>query len=81
MLTSLCLTLLNKKYQFGNKTFRDSPKFTWDSSFVEGLGPRDAIEIKPKSNTALVKRFNFVISQPKHMLWVLKRTVWMRQFF
>ena len=26
-------------------------KFTWDSSFADGLGPRDAIEIKPKSNT------------------------------
>ena len=24
---------------------------------------------------------NFLISQPKHMLWVLKRTVSMRQFF
>ena len=24
---------------------------------------------------------NFLISQPKHMLWVLKRTVSMRRFF
>ena len=27
------------------------------------------------------KKFNFLISQPKHMLWVLKRTVSMRRFF
>ena len=34
---------------------------------------------------ALVKcakqKFNFLISQPKYMLWVLKRTVSMRRFF
>ena len=30
--------------------------------------------------SALVK-FSFLISQPKHMLWVLKRTVSMRRFF
>ena len=27
-------------------------KFTWDSTFVDAYGPRDAIEIKPISNTA-----------------------------
>ena len=27
------------------------------------------------------QKINFLISQPKHMLWVLKRTVSMRQFF
>ena len=36
-------------------------------------------------NRPLVKRayqkINFLISQPKHMLWVLKRTVSMRGFF
>ena len=26
-------------------------KFTWDSTFVDVLGSRDAIKIKPKSNT------------------------------
>ena len=26
-------------------------------------------------------KFNFLISQSKHMLWVLKRTVSMRRFF
>ena len=40
--------------------------------------------IQPKIRT-LVKsaerKFNFLISQPKHMLWVLKRTVSMRRFF
>ena len=34
---------------------------------------------------ALVKsayqKINFLISQPKHMLWVLKRTISMRRFF
>ena len=28
-----------------------------------------------------VTKFNFLISQPKHMLWVLKRTVSMIRFF
>ena len=28
-------------------------KFTWDSTFVDALGPREAIEIKPKSNTVM----------------------------
>ena len=27
------------------------------------------------------QKINFLISHPKHMLWVLKRTVSMRQFF
>ena len=27
------------------------------------------------------RKFNFLISQPKHMLWLLKRTISMRQFF
>ena len=27
------------------------------------------------------KKINFLISHPKHMLWVLKRTVSMRRFF
>ena len=30
-------------------------KFTMDSTFVDALGLRDAIEIKPKSNTAFVQ--------------------------
>ena len=47
--------------------------------------------LKPKCSRAktgyrtLVKRvftkFIFLISQPKHMYWVLKRTVSMRRFF
>ena len=40
------------KKKLGWETFWDSVKFTWDSTFVDALGPRDAIEIKPKSNTA-----------------------------
>ena len=39
------------KKKIGWETLWDSVKFTWDSSFVDALGPRDAIEIKPKSNT------------------------------
>ena len=39
------------KKKIGRETFWDSVKFTWDSTFVDALGPRDAIEIKPKSNT------------------------------
>ena len=35
----------------GWETFGDSVKFTWDSTFADALGPRDAIEIKSKSNT------------------------------
>ena len=33
-----------------------------------------------KSGSAY-RKFNFLISQPKHMLWVLKRTISMRRFF
>ena len=44
----MCLILQKK---IGWETFWDSVKFTWDSTFVDALGPRDAIEIKPKSNT------------------------------
>ena len=40
---------------------------------------------KPTFNRPLVKsayqKNNFLISQPKHMLWVLKITVSMRRFF
>ena len=39
------------KKKLGWETLWDSVKFTWNSSFVDALGPRDAIEIKPKSNT------------------------------
>ena len=39
------------KKKLGLETLWDSVKFTWDSSFVDALGSRDAIEIKPKSNT------------------------------
>ena len=36
--------------------------------------------IKPLDGSAYSK-INFLISQPKHILWVLKRTVLMRRFF
>ena len=37
-------------------------------------------DIKLKENVSL-RKFSFLISQPKHMLWVLKRIVSMRRFF
>ena len=43
--------MFNIVKKIGWETFSDSVKFTWDSTFFDALGPRDAIEIKPKSNT------------------------------
>ena len=43
--------MFNIAKKIGWETFWDSVKFTWDSTFVDALGPRDPIEIKPKSNT------------------------------
>ena len=43
--------MFNIAKQLGWEFFWDSVKFTWDSTFVDALGPRDSIEIKPKSNT------------------------------
>ena len=43
--------MFNIAKKLGWETFLDSVKFTWDSTFVDALGPRDPIEIKPKSNT------------------------------
>ena len=40
--------------KIGKEIFWDSVKFTWDSSFVDALGPGHTIEIKPKSNTGLI---------------------------
>ena len=42
------------------------------------------IQIHAKLSTlvkSVYQKVNFLISQPKHMFWVLKRTVSMRQFF
>ena len=43
--------MFNIEKKIGWETFWDSVKVTWDPTFVDALGPRDAIEIKPKSNT------------------------------
>ena len=43
--------MFNIAKKIGWETFWNSVKFTWDSTFVDALGPRDPIEIKPKSNT------------------------------
>ena len=50
--------MFNIAKEKGWETFWDSVKFTQDSTFVDALGPRDAIEIKPKSNTD--SQFSFV---------------------
>ena len=41
---------------------------------------RNIFNIRPLVKSAYQK-FNFLISQPEHMVWVLKRTVSMRWFF
>ena len=41
---------------------------------------RNNMLIRPLVKSAYQK-FDFLISQPKHMLWLLKRTVSMRRFF
>ena len=46
--------MFNIEKKIGRETFCDSVIFTWDSTFVDALGPRGAIEIKPKSNTVLI---------------------------
>ena len=46
-------SVFNIAKKLGWETFWDSVKFTWDSTFVDALGPRDPIEIKPKSDTDL----------------------------
>ena len=38
------------------------------------------IDIRPPDRSVLLKN-NFLISEPKYMLWVLKRTISMRWFF
>ena len=42
---------LNKLKIVSWETFLDSVKLAWDSTFVDALGPRDAVKPKPKSNT------------------------------
>ena len=44
------------------------------------VGLQVNIDIRTLVKSAL-RKFNFLISQPKYMLWVLKRTVSMRRFF
>ena len=44
------------------------------------LATQRLARIRTLVKSALPK-FNFLISQPKHMLWVLKRTVLMKQNF
>ena len=47
---------------------------------VEKIEALDKTQNRPLVKSAYPKN-NFLISQPKHMLWVLKRTVSMRRFF
>ena len=50
---------------------------------VETLQQTDSIILKVYQDFSLEceQKNNFLISQPIHMLWVLKRTVSMRRFF
>ena len=41
----------------------------------------EILEHIPGFHLRAYQQFNFLISQAKHMLWVLKRTITMRQFF
>ena len=52
--------MFNIAKKLGWETFWYSVKFTWDSTFVDALGPRDVIEIKPKSNTAVMMTLHFL---------------------
>ena len=66
----------------GAFTEMEVPELEKDSNYVV-----DRLEkkIEQYQNRTLVKsayrKFNLLISQPKNMLWVLKRTVSMRRFF
>ena len=50
----------------------------WTESRANSVNPDQVY--RPLVKSAYQKN-NFLISQPKHMLWVLKRTVSMRRFF
>ena len=62
--------MFNIAKQLGWETFWDSVKFTWDSTFVDALGPRDPIEIKPKSNTAVKEMFSMCVWEPLVMTFL-----------
>ena len=53
---------------------------TWMHSTVKAITADAIINSRPLVKSAYQKKY-FLISQPKHMLWVLKRTVFMRRFF
>ena len=62
--------MFNIAKQLGWETFWNSVKFTWDSTFVDALGPRDPIEIKPKSNT------DYTLISTKETLFSMKYNVY-----
>ena len=61
------------------KTVGDNKMHFLIGKFAFNLGKIKGI-FRPLVKSAYQKN-NFLISQPKHMLWVLKRTVSMRRFF
>ena len=85
---SQCISNLPCRYQ---KTGVVSQNVN-EGKYECALGPNDrlsSLKLYPslgqsKQAFTLVKsayqKYNFLVSQPKHMLWVLKRTVSMRQF-
>ena len=56
--------------------FSDSPQISWSNK----LSIESEIKARPPDKSVYWKTI-FFISHPKHMLWVLKRTVSMRRFF
>ena len=52
----------------------------FEAEIVDNQTVKDMVQILHKGNSAYQKNY-FLISQPKHMLWVLKRTISMRWFF
>ena len=50
-------------------------------SACKGFAKISVIKSYRPLDKSVYRKNNFLISQPKHMLWVLKRTVSMRRFF
>ena len=53
---------------------------SWDQSTKEYVRSKKYPEVRDKDESAYLKII-VLISQPKHILWVLKRTVSMRRLF
>ena len=47
----------------------------------DSLDQPEYLAVLIRAGLKVYQKFNFLISQPKHMLWVLRRTVSMNRFF